>query len=72
METYRTTARTRVARVPKRAVYDKAQVHAILDDEEDYALPIWAGVVPLRARADEPVPDERILSVAHAFKEAER
>lgn len=28
-----------------------------LDDEEDYALPIWAGVIPLRLTADEPIKD---------------
>jgi nitroimidazol reductase NimA-like FMN-containing flavoprotein (pyridoxamine 5'-phosphate oxidase superfamily) len=28
-----------------------------LDEEEDYALSIWAGVVPLHLRASEPVPD---------------
>jgi nitroimidazol reductase NimA-like FMN-containing flavoprotein (pyridoxamine 5'-phosphate oxidase superfamily) len=28
-----------------------------LDDEEDYALPVWAGVVPLRVAAGEPIPD---------------
>lgn len=27
------------------------------DDEEDYALPIWAGVLPLRTVAEEAVPD---------------
>lgn len=31
-----------------------------LDDEEDYVLPIWAGVIPLRMVADEPVPDPRL------------
>lgn len=33
-----------------------------LDEEEDYALPIWAGVVPLRMIAGTPVPDPRNLS----------
>ena len=28
-----------------------------LDDEEDYALPIWAGVVPLKLVAGEPIKD---------------
>ena len=28
-----------------------------LDDEEDYQLPIWAGVIPLRLVADEPLAD---------------
>lgn len=31
------------------------------DDEEDYALPIWAGVVPLALRADTPIDDERLI-----------
>lgn len=31
-----------------------------LDDEEDYALPIWAGVVPLKLEAGEPIPDPRL------------
>lgn len=30
------------------------------DDEEDYALPIWAGVLPLATVAGEPVPDPRL------------
>ncbi len=30
------------------------------DDEEDYALPIWAGVVPLRTVAGRPIPDPRL------------
>ncbi len=32
-----------------------------VDDEDDYALPVWCGVVPLALRAAEPVPDERNL-----------
>jgi nitroimidazol reductase NimA-like FMN-containing flavoprotein (pyridoxamine 5'-phosphate oxidase superfamily) len=31
-----------------------------LDDDEDYELPIWAGVVPLRVVAGEPIPDPRL------------
>lgn len=31
------------------------------DDEEDYALPIWAGVIPVRAVVDAPVDDPRNL-----------
>lgn len=30
------------------------------DDEEDYELDVWAGVVPLRVAADPPVPDPRL------------
>ncbi|GHG88325.1 pyridoxamine 5'-phosphate oxidase family protein [Pseudodonghicola xiamenensis] len=31
------------------------------DDEEDYALPIWAGVIPIESRAGALVPDPRNL-----------
>ncbi|HZM98028.1 MAG TPA: pyridoxamine 5'-phosphate oxidase family protein [Pyrinomonadaceae bacterium] len=31
-----------------------------LDDEEDYALPIWAGVIPLSLQAGEPINDPRL------------
>jgi len=31
-----------------------------MDDEEDYALPVWAGVVPLHLRATAPLPDPRL------------
>ena len=31
-----------------------------IDDEEDYALPIWAGVVPLRLKMGDPLPDARL------------
>ncbi len=32
-----------------------------VDDEADYALPIWAGVLPLRMVADAPVSDPKLL-----------
>ncbi|MGD0577459.1 MAG: pyridoxamine 5'-phosphate oxidase family protein [Bryobacteraceae bacterium] len=35
-----------------------------LDDEEDYALPVWAGCVPVRLRLGQPVADERIRPYA--------
>jgi nitroimidazol reductase NimA-like FMN-containing flavoprotein (pyridoxamine 5'-phosphate oxidase superfamily) len=38
-----------------------------VDDEEDYALPIWAGVVPVRCLAEEPLPDPRLLPGLSAF-----
>jgi len=31
------------------------------DDEEDYALPIWAGVIPVRTVVDAPIDDPRNL-----------
>ncbi len=32
-----------------------------VDDEEDYALPLWAGVLPLSQAAGAPQPDGRVL-----------
>ncbi len=40
----------------------KVRTGGPIDDEEDYALPIWAGVVPIRTRAGEPLADTRVLS----------
>lgn len=31
-----------------------------MDEEEDYALSVWAGVVPLQLRADDPLRDPRL------------
>jgi uncharacterized protein len=31
-----------------------------IDDEEDYALDVWAGEIPLRLTAGAPVPDPRL------------
>ena len=31
-----------------------------LDDEEDYSLPVWAGVIPLSLVAQDPVGDPRL------------
>jgi len=31
------------------------------DDAEDYALPIWAGVIPLKMVTGAPVADERLM-----------
>jgi nitroimidazol reductase NimA-like FMN-containing flavoprotein (pyridoxamine 5'-phosphate oxidase superfamily) len=38
----------------------KVRMGPPVDDEEDYALPVWAGVVPLRVVAGEPIPDPRL------------
>jgi hypothetical protein len=31
-----------------------------LDDEEDYSLPVWAGILPLSLEAQPPIPDSRL------------
>jgi nitroimidazol reductase NimA-like FMN-containing flavoprotein (pyridoxamine 5'-phosphate oxidase superfamily) len=38
----------------------KSRVGPPVDDEEDYALDTWAGVIPLSTVAGEPTPDERL------------
>lgn len=32
------------------------------DDEEDYSIPVWAGVVPLKLTPGVPIPDPRLDS----------
>jgi hypothetical protein len=39
----------------------KARTGPPIDDEEDYALPVWAGVFPLRMEAQAPIPDARLI-----------
>jgi uncharacterized protein len=38
----------------------KIRVGPPVDDEEDYALGAWAGVIPLRTNAGAPIPDARL------------
>ena len=33
-----------------------------LDEENDYALPVWAGVLPLEIRSRPPIPDRRVIN----------
>jgi hypothetical protein len=40
----------------------KVRTGGPIDDEEDYALRVWAGVVPVRLEAGEPIPDERVVA----------
>lgn len=32
-----------------------------LDDENDYELPVWAGVLPLETRSGPPIPDDKLV-----------
>lgn len=45
----------------------KVRTGSPLDDEEDYSLPVWAGVVPVRTEVGVPVPDQRVLPGIKAF-----
>jgi uncharacterized protein len=52
---------TLVLKMPIEEASAKIRTGGPVDDDEDYALPIWAGVVPLRIVPGEPVADERVL-----------
>jgi nitroimidazol reductase NimA-like FMN-containing flavoprotein (pyridoxamine 5'-phosphate oxidase superfamily) len=51
---------TTVLSLPLAEVSAKVRTGPPLDDEEDYALNIWAGVLPLKLVAGEPVADPRL------------
>lgn len=53
---------TSVLRVDMEAVSMKSRSGPPIDDEEDYALPIWAGLIPLRMAEGTPEPDDRVLA----------
>ena len=55
--TDRELAQTAVLALPLREVSVKARTGGPVDDTEDYALPYWAGVVPMRSVPARPVPD---------------
>ena len=58
---------TSVLVLPMQEVSAKVRTGPPIDDEEDYAIPIWAGVVPVHMRAGDPIPDDRISPAAEAF-----
>jgi len=53
-------AGTLVLRLPIEEASVKVRTGPPLDDEEDYALECWAGVLPLRLTPGTPVPDPRM------------
>lgn len=54
---------TLVLALPLDEVSAKIRTGGPADDEEDYALPVWAGVVPLRLTPGEPISDEGVGEV---------
>ena len=70
-------AATMVLQLPITEASAKVRTGPAMDDEEDYALPHWAGVVPLRFVAGSPVIDprmppdattpEHVLALAESF-----
>ncbi|HTZ79101.1 MAG TPA: pyridoxamine 5'-phosphate oxidase family protein [Stellaceae bacterium] len=53
---------TMVLSMPLDEVSAKVRIGPPKDDEEDYALPIWAGVLPLTVTAGTPEPDPKNLA----------
>jgi len=53
---------TGVLALPLDEVSAKIRTGPPIDDEEDYALPIWGGVVPVIQTLGEPVPDARVVA----------
>jgi len=51
---------TLVLRLPLKEVSAKVRTGPPKDDEADYALPLWAGVVPLKLTAATPIDDPRL------------
>jgi len=51
---------TTVLALPLEEVSAKVRVGGPVDDEEDYSLPVWAGVLPLSQTTGAPVPDTRL------------
>jgi uncharacterized protein len=52
---------TSVLALPLEEVSAKIRTGPPIDDEEDYALPVWGGVVPVIQSFGEPIPDDRAL-----------
>jgi nitroimidazol reductase NimA-like FMN-containing flavoprotein (pyridoxamine 5'-phosphate oxidase superfamily) len=51
---------TSVISIPIELAAAKIRTGPPMDDEEDYALPIWAGVLPLSLRPGTAIPDPRL------------
>src|SRR5256712_3725771 len=50
---------TSILRLPLTEISAKVRTDGVEDDAEDYALPVWAGVIPLRLVPGAPIRDER-------------
>jgi uncharacterized protein len=51
---------TSVLKLPLEEASAKVRVGPPIDDDEDYELPIWAGVIPLELKAGAPIADEKL------------
>jgi hypothetical protein len=53
---------TALVALPIEEASAKVRTGGPIDDEEDYALPAWAGVIPLSLHVGEPMPDPRLAA----------
>jgi nitroimidazol reductase NimA-like FMN-containing flavoprotein (pyridoxamine 5'-phosphate oxidase superfamily) len=56
----RELAATAVLALPLKEVSAKVRTGDPKDDDEDYGLPVWAGILPLALTPGEPMPDSRL------------
>jgi nitroimidazol reductase NimA-like FMN-containing flavoprotein (pyridoxamine 5'-phosphate oxidase superfamily) len=69
---------TSVLSLPLTEVSAKVRTGPPLDDEEDYSLNVWAGVIPMQLTAGEPIRDPRLddgiepPSYAHNYSRVKR
>jgi nitroimidazol reductase NimA-like FMN-containing flavoprotein (pyridoxamine 5'-phosphate oxidase superfamily) len=52
---------TSVLKVPIEEFSAKVRKGPVVDDEEDYSFPTWAGIIPLETRVGTPIDDARLL-----------
>jgi nitroimidazol reductase NimA-like FMN-containing flavoprotein (pyridoxamine 5'-phosphate oxidase superfamily) len=55
---------TSVLAIDLNEVSAKVRIGPPKDDEEDYALPVWAGVLPMEVKFGEPIADPKLTSGA--------
>jgi uncharacterized protein len=51
---------TTILRVPIQEFSAKVREGPVVDDEEDYAFPVWAGVLPIKLITGDPINDSRL------------
>ncbi len=56
---------TKVLALPISEASAKVRTGPPLDDEEDYAMKVWAGILPFRVQPQAPLPDPRLNSESH-------
>jgi nitroimidazol reductase NimA-like FMN-containing flavoprotein (pyridoxamine 5'-phosphate oxidase superfamily) len=52
---------TAVVIIPIEEASAKSRTGGVIDEPEDYVLPIWAGILPLKLQALEPISDDRLV-----------